>query len=64
MKFNDGYRLMNVVEIDEKEVTLDANHPLAGQDLRFKVEVTAKRDATAEELEHGHTHGEGGHHHH
>ena len=37
--------------------------PLAGKDLRFSVKVEAVRDASAEELAHGHVHGEGGHHH-
>jgi FKBP-type peptidyl-prolyl cis-trans isomerase SlyD len=45
-------------------VTVDGNHPLAGENLHFDVEVTDVRDATAEELEHGHVHGPGGHHHH
>ncbi len=52
-----------VTEVDETTVTVDANHPLAGKDLRFSVKVEAVRDASAEELAHGHVHGEGGHHH-
>jgi FKBP-type peptidyl-prolyl cis-trans isomerase SlyD len=44
-------------------VTVDANHPLAGQTLHFAVEVLDVRKATAEELSHGHVHGAGGHHH-
>jgi FKBP-type peptidyl-prolyl cis-trans isomerase SlyD len=44
-------------------VTIDGNHPLAGKNLNFDVEITDVRDATEEELEHGHVHGEGGHHH-
>ena len=52
-----------VKEIREQEVILDSNHPLAGMALTFDVEIMEIRDATAEELSHGHVHGEGGHHH-
>jgi FKBP-type peptidyl-prolyl cis-trans isomerase SlyD len=52
-----------VVSITDQNVTLDGNHPLAGQDLSFDVEVTEIRDATQEEISHGHAHGPGGHHH-
>lgn len=45
-------------------VTIDLNHPLAGVELHFDVEVLSVRAATAEELDHGHPHGPGGHHHH
>jgi FKBP-type peptidyl-prolyl cis-trans isomerase SlyD len=45
-------------------VTVDANHPLAGVTLNFDVEVVNVREASAEELAHGHAHGPGGHHHH
>jgi FKBP-type peptidyl-prolyl cis-trans isomerase SlyD len=44
-------------------VTVDGNHPLAGENLNFAVEITAVREASEEELAHGHVHGEGGHHH-
>ena len=43
--------------------TVDGNHPLAGQTLHFAIEVADVRDASLEELGHGHVHGEGGHHH-
>jgi FKBP-type peptidyl-prolyl cis-trans isomerase SlyD len=46
------------------QVTIDPNHPLAGVELHFEVEIAAIRAATPEELEHGHPHGPGGHHHH
>ena len=55
--------IFTVIEIGETEVTLDGNHPLAGEDLTFQVEVTDIREATAQELEHGHAHGEHGHDH-
>lgn len=59
-----GTRLVVVTQVTEDLVTVDANHPLAGQTLHFEVEVSEVRDATGEELEHGHVHGPGGHHHH
>ncbi|MCG3150112.1 MAG: FKBP-type peptidyl-prolyl cis-trans isomerase SlyD [Verrucomicrobiae bacterium] len=61
---NDGHApVVRVIKVTDTHVTLDANHELAGQDLTFDVEVTAVREATAEELSHGHVHGPGGHHH-
>jgi FKBP-type peptidyl-prolyl cis-trans isomerase SlyD len=57
-------QLVTVIDVDGDEVILDGNHPMAGITLTFDVEVTEIRDATAEELEHGHVHGPGGHHHH
>lgn len=57
-------RVVTVVRIQGDMVTVDGNHPLAGENLNFDVEVTEVRDATQEELEHGHVHGPGGHHHH
>ena len=50
--------------IEGEEVTLDGNHPLAGQDLIFDVEVLNVRAARQDELDHGHAHPDGGHHHH
>ncbi len=52
-----------IAKIDGDEVTVDGNHPLAGQTLHFAIEVTDVRDASLEELTHGHVHGPGGHHH-
>jgi len=49
--------------ISEEMVTVDGNHPLAGVHLNFDVTVREVREPTAEELEHGHVHGEGGHQH-
>lgn len=53
-----------ITKIDGSNVHIDGNHPLAGQTLFFDVEVLSERDATAEEISHGHAHGPGGHHHH
>jgi FKBP-type peptidyl-prolyl cis-trans isomerase SlyD len=60
---NGEVLLFRVIGIEGAEVALDGNHPLAGEDLTFDVEMMAVRDATAEEMAHGHAHGEGGHHH-
>jgi FKBP-type peptidyl-prolyl cis-trans isomerase SlyD len=61
---NEGNRLYgSVVEITAEYVKMDFNHPLAGQDLHFKGEVLEVRAASQEELDHGHVHGEHGHHH-
>ena len=51
---------VEITEVDGDEVVVDGNHMLAGQTLTFDVEVMATREATAEELEHGHIHKEGG----
>lgn len=55
--------IFTVVKVEESSVTLDGNHPLAGMTLNFDVKVGEIRDATAEELDHGHVHGPGGDHH-
>lgn len=55
--------MFRVLEINGDSVKLDGNHPLAGEDLIFDVEVMKIRDATKEELAHGHAHGGDGHHH-
>ena len=52
-----------ITEVKENDVTVDFNHPLAGKDLEFDVELIDKRDATSEEVQHRHVHGPGGHHH-
>ncbi len=52
-----------IAKIDGDDVTVDGNHPLAGKTLHFAIEVTDVRDASLEELTHGHAHGAGGHHH-
>lgn len=58
-----GPALAIVSEISDEDVKLDMNHPLAGMNLNFDVEVLDVREATAEELDHGHVHGPGGHQH-
>jgi len=58
-----GVQVFTVTAVADDTATLDGNHPLAGVPLTFDVEVTEVRDATPEELEHGHVHGAGGHQH-
>jgi FKBP-type peptidyl-prolyl cis-trans isomerases 2 len=58
---NDAYApIVTVVGVEGDELLLDANHPLAGVDLEFEVEVLGVREATKEECEHGHAHGPDG----
>lgn len=60
----DGDRMMAaIVAVDQKLIEVDANHPMAGVDLHFEVEILDIRPASPEEIEHGHVHGPGGHHH-
>ena len=64
MQNDQGQTLMGkVMEIADDKVMMDFNHPLAGIDLFFKGEVIDVREATAEEMEHGHVHGPEGHQH-
>lgn len=58
-----GTHSVEITAIDGDQITVDGNHPLAGMPLTFEVEVVGVRDATEEELDHGHAHGEGGHQH-
>ena len=61
---DDGHvMLVTVRDVQDDIVIVDANHPRAGKTLHFDVEVVEIREATAEELAHGHVHGAGGHHH-
>ena len=57
-----GPGIVTVVNIDGDNVTIDGNHPLAGEALTFDVEIVEVRAATKEELDHGHVHGAGCHH--
>lgn len=58
-----GQQPVTVVKVEGDVITLDGNHPLAGETLTFDVEVMEVRAASEEELSHGHVHGAGGHHH-
>ncbi len=58
-----GMQVITVTQVEGDNVTVDGNHPLAGQTLNFDVKVLEVRAASEEELEHGHVHGPGGHHH-
>jgi len=60
---NGDNRIFTVAGLEGDKVQVDGNHPLAGQTLHFNVEVVEIREATKEELEHGHVHGPGGHQH-
>jgi FKBP-type peptidyl-prolyl cis-trans isomerase SlyD len=62
VQVSGGFQLGRVVALQGDYATVDLNHPLAGKSLAFEVEVMAVRDATSEELAHGHIHGAGGHH--
>lgn len=55
--------VFRVTRLTAREVTLDANHPLAGQDIEVRCTVLDVRPASPEEIAHGHAHGPGGHHH-
>jgi len=56
----NGRQVVEVIEVEEDTVTINGNHPLAGARLNFDIEVTDIRDATEEELSHGHVHAPGG----
>jgi FKBP-type peptidyl-prolyl cis-trans isomerase SlyD len=64
MADNQGHHMQGkVVEIGDSAVKMDFNHPLAGMVMHFDGKVAEVRDATQEEMDHGHVHGEGGHQH-
>jgi len=60
---SQGPRLATVTKMDDENVTVDLNHPLADQTLSFDIDVVDVREATEEELSHGHAHGPEGHDH-
>ena len=57
---DDGEQTVIVVDVNDDSITVDGNHPLSGIDLKFEVEIMEVRDATEDELAHGHVHAEGG----
>ena len=59
----DGHVPIRVVAIEGDTITVDGNHELAGERLHFSVSIESLREAEVEEIEHGHVHGLGGHHH-
>jgi FKBP-type peptidyl-prolyl cis-trans isomerase SlyD len=62
---NDNHSpVFTIISVETEEVTVDGNHPMAGKDLFFDVEIIGMRDATQEEIGHGHAHGAHGHGHH
>ncbi len=60
---SEGPGIVTVVAVEGENITVDGNHPLAGMPLHFDIEVVDVREATSEEIAHGHIHGAGGHHH-
>lgn len=60
---DEGPIMVTVVKLDGDKVTIDGNHPLAGKNLNFDVNIVDVRDATPQELTHGHAHGAHGHDH-
>ena len=59
----EGVQILTVVDVNGEDITVDGNHPLAGMTLNFHVEVKNIREASQEEIDHGHVHGIGGHEH-
>jgi len=62
-QYASGHRVITITQVEADEVTIDGNHPLAGETLTFQVEVAEVRDATEEELDHDHAHHPGDPHH-
>ena len=60
---DDGEQSVVIIDVSDDEIVVDGNHPLAGIDLIFEVEILDVRDATQDEIDSGHIHGDGGSHH-
>jgi FKBP-type peptidyl-prolyl cis-trans isomerase SlyD len=60
---NQGRKQVTIVKVGKFNADCNLNHPLAGKTLDFNIEIISLRPASAEEVAHGHVHGEGGHHH-
>jgi FKBP-type peptidyl-prolyl cis-trans isomerase SlyD len=63
LQTNFGPRAVTIQKVGMSVVDVDLNHPMAGKNLHFAIEIVDVREASAEEVEHGHVHGEGGHQH-
>lgn len=63
LRSQQGMHQVTVIKVGATVIDIDANHPLAGKTLKFDIEITGVREASPEELAHGHVHGPGGHHH-
>ena len=63
LQTSQGQQQVTVVKVGHTMATIDTNHPMAGKTLVFDIEVVEVREASGEELAHGHAHGPGGHHH-
>jgi FKBP-type peptidyl-prolyl cis-trans isomerase SlyD len=61
MKTSEGEQTVTIVKMGKFQAMVDANHPLAGQDVTFDIDIAAVREATTEEIAHGHAHGPDGH---
>ncbi len=64
LQLGEGVKIVKVTKISDTHVTMDGNHPLSGVDLNFDIEIVLMREATTDEVLHGHAHGLHGHSHH
>lgn len=60
---NQGVKICTVLKVGKFSVDVDMNHPLAGQTIRYQITIEEVRNASEDEIAHGHAHGAGGHHH-